>query len=232
MLRLPLLFVFLLLICLPGLAESTGSSNLPDAPVQDQKTDATQAAQNTIQNGVAMVLTLQKKSLIFPDLATSQRRLSGLDKCKLAANTSVAPSTVGSAVFGSLIGQARGAPRGYGGGIGGYGKRLGADLARSASYNAFGPCLIAATTHEDPRFFVLDQLGFRRSLKYAAVRLIMTRNDEGKPVVNYSGLGGSLAAEILADAYYPPGSRGLGSTAIRYSIDMATRYGGHLFRQY
>ncbi|MGC2398163.1 MAG: hypothetical protein WA510_00200, partial [Acidobacteriaceae bacterium] len=187
--------------------------------------------QNPIQSSVSMVLTLQQKSLVFPDMATSKKHLSDWDKCKLAANTSVAFSTVGAALLGAGIGQARNAPAGYGQGFEGYGKRLGAGMARSASYNVFGPCLIATATHEDPRFFV-RRLDFRESLKYAAVRLVMTRNDAGEQVINYSGLVGTLAAEALANTYYPSGSRGVGSTLIRYSTDMGTRYAGHLLRQY
>jgi len=96
-------------------------------------------------------------------------------------------------VIGSAFGQSRTSPGGYGQELGGYGKRLGADMARAASYQVFGTCLLASTTHEDPRFYVKKQLGFRESLKYAAVRLVITRNDSGAPAVNYSGLLAPLA---------------------------------------
>ena len=218
------------LTCATGIAQQKQTAAMPDAPSPEHQ--AAPEPQNAIQSGVAMVLTLQKKSVVFPDLATGQKHLSGWDKCKLAANTSVALSTIGAALLGSAIGQARDAPAGYGQELGSYGKRFGADWARSASYNVFGPCLIATVTREDPRFFVRNQIGFRESLKYAAVRLVMTRNDAGEQVVNYSGLVGTLAAEALANTYYPAGSRGVGSTLIRYSTDMATRYCGHLLRQY
>jgi hypothetical protein len=36
----------------------------------------------------------------------------------------------------------------------------------------------------------------------------------------------------LANTYYPPGSRGVGSTLIRYSADVGWRFGGYLLRQY
>jgi hypothetical protein len=134
-------------------------------------------------------------------------------------------------LLGAGIGQARNTPPGYHQGWEGYGKRFGADMARSASYNLFGPCLIASATHEDPRFFV-RKLGFTDTLKYAAVRLVYTRSDSGEKVFNYSGLGGTLAAEALANAYYPEGSRNVGDTMIRFSLDLATRYAGHLLRQY
>lgn len=215
-----------------GTAQERQSGDMPDAPSSSQQAHDAPASQNTIQSSAAMVRMLEKKSRVFPDLATGQKQLSGWDKCKLAANSSVAPTTIGAALLGSAIGQVRDAPGGYGQESGGYGKRFGADLARSASYNAFGPCLIASATHEDPRFFVRNQIGIRKSLIYAAVRLVMTRSDAGEQVVNYSGLVGTLAAEALANTYYPAGSRGVGSVFIRYSTDMATRYGGHLLRQY
>ena len=219
------------LLCSVGSAQAT-QPGLPEARSSTQQANSAPQPESSIQSGVTMFLTLQKKSVIFPDLATGRKQLSGWDKCKLAANTSVALATIGGAVLGSAIGQWRNAPRGYGQEAGGYGKRLGADLARSASYNAFGPCLIAAVVHEDPRFFVRNQISFGQSLGYAAVRLVMTRSDAGKQVVNYSGLVGTLAAEALASTYYPAGSRGVSSIFIRYSFDMASRYGGHLLRQY
>jgi hypothetical protein len=105
-------------------------------------------------------------------------------------------------------------------------------VARAASNNLFDACLLASATREDPRFFVKKQLPFRASLKYATLCLLLTRNDSGAPVVNYSGLLGPLAGETLANAYYPQGSRGVVSTLIRYSADMGWRFGGNLLRQY
>jgi hypothetical protein len=219
------------LICGAGLAQRRQSSAIPDAPSPTQS-QAVPEATNPLQSGVAMFLTLEKKSVVFPDLATARGPLSSWDKCKLAANNSVAISTIGGALLGSAFGQARTSPGGYGQELGGYGKRLGADVARAASSQVFGTCLLASTTHEDPRFYVKKQLGFRESLKYAAVRLVITRNDSGAPAVNYSGLLGPLAGEALANTYYPPGSRGVGSTLIRYSADLGWRFGGDLLRQY
>jgi hypothetical protein len=143
-----------------------------------------------------------------------------------------AVSTIGGALVGAAFGQLRNRPAGYGQEFGGYGKRFGADMARAASYNLFGPCLLASVTHQDPRFYVQKQLLFSASLKYAASLLVMTRNDLGAPMVNYSGLFGPLAGETLANAYYPQGSRGVSNTLIRYAADMGWRFGGNLLRQY
>jgi hypothetical protein len=224
------LFLVILLSLIPASAIAQQDAP-PEAPTPNQQPAPNPPdQQNPIKSSVAMVLTLQKKSVFFPDMATNKKQLSGWDKCKLAANNSVALSTVGSALLGALLGQARNSPNGYGGGFQGYGKRFGAGMARSASYQVFGPCLIATETHEDPRFFV-KKIGFKDSLEYAAVRLVETRSDDGRQVVNYSGLVGTFAAEALADTYYPTGSRSFGDIMVRYSTDMASRYAGHLLRQ-
>jgi hypothetical protein len=96
----------------------------------------------------------------------------------------------------------------------------------------FGTFLIASIMHEDPRFFVSQGLSFRQSVKYAAVRVVKTRSDDGRTVTNFAGLLGPLAGEALANTYYPEGSRGVGDTFIRYSADLGWRFAGHLMKQY
>ena len=220
------------LICAPLMAQQGQPADMPNAPSAAQQPTGRQEPSNPLQSGVAIFLTLQKESVVFPDLATAHGQLRSWNKCELAANNSVALSTFGGAFAGAAIGQLRNRPAGYGQEAGGYGKRFGADMARAASYNLFATCLLASVTHEDPRFYVKKQLSFRESLQYAALRLVSTRNDSGQTVVNYSGLLGPFAAEALADTYYPQGSRGADSTLIRYSTDMASRFAGNLLRQY
>jgi hypothetical protein len=99
---------------------------------------------------VDFVQLLQRKSLVFPDLATDTRPLTSWEKLKLAANNNVALSTVGAALVGAGYGQAINSPSGYGQGGSGYGKRFGAGMARGASNNVFGTFLIASVLREDP----------------------------------------------------------------------------------
>lgn len=105
-------------------------------------------------------------------------------------------------------------------------------MARSASGNLFGTFLIASVLHEDPRFYVRRNLSFKQTVKYAAVRLAVTRSDSGKRVTNFAGLLGLLAGEGLANTYYPEGNRGVSSTFIRYGSDLGWRFGGNMLRQY
>ena len=105
-------------------------------------------------------------------------------------------------------------------------------MARSASDNLFGTFLIASALHEDPRFYVKRRLTLKESVRYAAVRLVYTRNDSGEQVINHDGLVGPLASEALANTYYPKSNRGVGSTLTRYASDQGWKFTGNLIRQY
>jgi hypothetical protein len=222
-------------ICFPAFGQqSQPAAAPPDAPTptQQTQTQAPNPVQSGVHTGVDMFLTLQKKSLVFPDLATTNRPFTPWDKLKLAANNTVSLSSIGAVTIGSAYGQARNNPSGYGQGWDAYGQRFGADLARVASYNFFGTFVIASVLHEDPRFYVKKDLSFWQSVGYSANRLVLTRSDSGKEVINYSGLLGPLAGEGLANTYYPESNRGFGQTMIRYTTDLGWRFAGHLLRQY
>jgi hypothetical protein len=220
------------LICNCGMAQQSQPQSAPDATSQSHESQTTSKPANPIQSGVILFKLLQQRSLVFPDLATSEGRLSSWQKFELAANNSVALSTVGAALIGSAYGQATNRPSGYHQGAQGYGKRFGADMARAASDNLFGNFLLASALHQDPRFFVERNLSFKQSVKYAAVRVIITSTDAGGKQVNYSGLIGPLLGEGLANAYYPDQNRTVGSTFTRYAADLSWKFGGNLLRQY
>lgn len=220
------------LLCNGSLTQQLRSDSPPDAPSQTQEPPSTAQTANPIQGGVEIFKLLDQKSLVFPDLATKGGPLSSWQKFKLAANNSVALSTIGAAAIGAAYGQAIDSPSGYHQGAEGYGKRLGADMARAASDNMFGTFLLASALHQDPRFYVKRNLSFKQSFEYAAVRVLITRSDSGMKEVNYSGLIGPLMGEGLANAYYPDENRTVGSTFTRYASDLGWKFGGNLLRQY
>jgi hypothetical protein len=230
--RLILTSLLCFLACNSGIAQQPQSDSSPNAPSQTQPAPTTPTTSNPIQGSVDLFRLLQRKSLVFPDLATNQGPLSSWQKFKLASNNSVALSTVGAALIGSAYGQATNRPSGYHQGAEGYAKRFGADMARAASDNLFGNFLLASAWHQDPRFYVKKNLSFKESVKYAAVRVIITRSDSGEREINYSGLIGPLMGEGLANAYYPDQNRSAGSTLTRYASDLGWKFGGNMLRQY
>jgi hypothetical protein len=221
--------IFLCLACARGVAQQSQSSTPPEAPSASAQSQPAPQGTNPLQSSMSF---LQRKSVFFPNLATNSGPLSPWQKFKLAANNSVSLATIGAALTGSAFGQAIDSPKGYGQGGEGYAKRFGADMARSASANLFGTFLIASALHEDPRFYVRKHYSFKQSVKYAAVRIVVTRSDSGERVVNFADTLGPLAGEALADTYYPEGNRDVSSTFIRYGSDLGWKFGGNLMRQY
>jgi len=171
-------------------------------------------------------------SFFFPDIATSPGPLTTGAKFKLFVNQSISPPYVVAAAFGAAINQARHVPEGYGQGWGAYGSRFGASMARASTSSFFGTFLFPSLFHEDPRFFPQSKPSLWGSLKYSTQRIVITRNDSGKDVLNTSGLLGPLASEGLANVYLPSSEQTVGKTATRFAIDLAWRVGGNMFKNY
>jgi len=213
-------------------AQANESKPLPDAPTTPEQGQTPPQSANPLQGGVHLVQLLERKSLVFPDLATNKQPFGTGEKFKLAVNNSVSLGTIGSTLMGAAYNQAIDSPEGYGQGGEGYAKRFGSGIGRAASDNLFGTFLIASVMHEDPRFYVQKNLSFKQSVKYSAVRVAFTRSDSGERVANFAGLLGPLGAEWLANTYFPEDSRGIGDVLTRYAADLGWRFGGNLLRQY
>ena len=181
---------------------------------------------------MALFVTLDKKSIVFPDIVVDSARMSTGQKFKLFVDNSISLHTLAESSLGAAISQAEDSPHGYGQGSEGYAKRFGSSMASQASSNFFGTFLLASALHQDPRFFPERNPTFGRSVKYSVQRLFVTRNDEGRDVANWSGLMGPLLSEGLANVYWPEQDRTVHQTFERYGIDLAVRIGGNMFREY
>ena len=199
----------------------------PDAP------SATRSAQSIPRKPPAgFFSTLNRKSIVFPDIATTEGPLSTGGKFKLFVDNSVSLSSLVGSALNAGVGQAEDYPHGYGQGGEGYGKRFGATMARTASSEFFGTFMLASMLHQDPRFFPQRDPTFGGSVKYSLTRVVITRNDDGNDAANWSGLLGPLMGEGLANAYWPEEDRTAGQTLRRYGVDLATTAGFNMFRNY
>src|ERR1700749_1341132 len=88
-----------------GVAQPIQSGGLPDPPSASAQSQPAQSQTNPVQSGVAFFEVLQQKSRVFPDIATNSGRMNSWQKFKLAANNSVAASTIGAALVGSAFDQ-------------------------------------------------------------------------------------------------------------------------------
>jgi len=212
-----------------GLAQETPQpqTQTPTGSAADQKPNAPSKVP-----GVALYNLLQEKSIVFPDIALSTERLSTGQKFQLFVDNSISVHTVTWAILGSAVGQADDSPTGFGEGWDAYAKRFGSSMGRQASSEFFGTFVLASALHLDPRFYPEVRPGFFHAVKYSVQRVFVTRNDAGRDVPNWSGLAGPMMAEGLANAYWPDRNRTVGDTFLRYGLDLATRAGGNMLREY
>ena len=226
----PLLF---LVLCMTVAASAEAQQdpkpqNLPDAPTAKPQGEASKR-QNPFN---ATVGVLTKKSIFFPNIATSVGTLSTKQKFELFANESVAPSRFLSSAAGAGIGQAQNSLAGYGQGAEGYGKRFASSMATAASTNFFGTFVIASVSHRDPRYFVTLHPGVRYRIGYALSRIVISRTDDGRNAANWPEILGPLLAESLANSYLPVREQTAGRTFQRYGIRIGLNTASNALRQY
>lgn len=216
----------------PGPAKTPDDRPQETRPAgQNNPSVATQAG-SVARKPVALFNLLERKSIVFPDIAYSTTALTARQKSQLFVDNSISAHTVLWSTLGSLVGQATDSPTGYGVSGHGYAKRLGSSLARGASGEFFGTFVIASALHQDPRFFPEYNPTLTHAMKYSLQRVFVTRNDAGKDVVNAPGLLGPLLGESLANAYWPDRNRTAGDTFFRYGLDLASRAAGNMLREY
>ncbi len=181
---------------------------------------------------VAIYNLLQRKSIVFPNIATSTERLSVGQKFQLFIDNSVSVNSITWDMLGSAVSQANNSPTGFGQGWDAYGKRFGAGMARTASSEFFGTFVLSSALHQDPRFYAEINPRFGHAIKYSVQHVFIMRNDQGHEGIAWSELGGPLMGEALANVYWPDRNRTVGDTLLRYGLDLASRAGGNMMREY
>ena len=128
-------------------------------------------------------------------------------KFQLAFRALTDPVTLGGFVANASIYQAVRYPD-YQEGWAGYGQRLGSTFAGGYTGVLVGDALLPSLLHQDPRYFYRGTGTTKSRLLHALSYPVMTRGDNGRSEINYSGIGGDLAAGAMANAYYPQQERG------------------------
>lgn len=216
---------------------------LPDAPVpkQESPTVANQQDAGSTKQRTALqkdnpfqstIEILARRSVFFPDLATSQKPLRPRQKLELFADQSIAPSRILSSVAGSAISQAADFLPGYGQGWDGYAKRFGSSMASGASTHFFGTFVLSSLLHDDPRYFVKLHADLGHRVGYALSRLVVTRKDNGAETTNWPGILAPLLAESLANSYLPTNEQTIGKTFRRYGLRLGVTAVSNLAREY
>ncbi len=206
----------------------TGTTSARDSP-QPKAAGGSNPAMDTTTRFVGY---MTNRSIVFPDIATSEGPMTPGEKFRLFVNQSISPPYILASRISAASNQARNSPEAYGQGWDAYGQRFGESLARASSNAFFGNFLFASMLHQDPRFYPQIRPSFWGSVKYSAQRVFVTRTDSGRNTFNSSGILGTTAAEGLANAYLPASEQTAAKNVERIGTDLAWRFAGNMFKNY
>jgi hypothetical protein len=222
-----------------GVATGTAWGQLPETPAKSEFASSfTNSLHSSVENPPPAMLAQPASTLTTQSLPCSQMRivpanfvagpgslpdapsayapLSRHCKFELVLHQTYSPYTFASAVFDSTWGEMWGQWPQYGGGMPGWGKRLGATLADVESRRFIQNFVLASVLHEDPRYFPSEKTGLVSRAWYAASRVLITRDDYGRDVFNEAEFLGVSFTSSLQNAYYPRPDRTLGGTINRF----------------
>jgi hypothetical protein len=84
-----------------------------------------------------------------------------------------------------------------------YASRMGQTMANSTEQAFFTKFLLPSMLHQDPRYHASTQDGTVDRAFFAISRVLVGRNDSGKPTLNTSELVGAVLAASITSAYHP-----------------------------
>lgn len=147
----------------------------------------------------------QRMAGVFPNFFVSYQwsavPLRPRQKFGLALHTAADPANVAIAAVVAGVQQASDSLPGYGQGAAGYGRRFGANLGNEITGTFLGGAILPTLFRQDPRYFYRGTGSTKSRLWYAVSRAFVTRGDNGRTQVNFSGLLGDLGTGAISNAY-------------------------------
>lgn len=179
---------------------STRSAELPNAPSASMAIERRQRSANQ-----------QHPIWVVAPASAPYHPLTRRQKLQNFLHYAYSPYTFLGAAYDATWNQAWGDPYGYGGGMEGWGKRLGAATAGSESRSFFGTFLFPVLLHQDPRYFALYEGSVPKRAFHAVKRVFVTRADDGRYTFNSSGMLTIAFSESLRMAWAPENQRTAGN---------------------
>lgn len=196
-----------------------------EAPSDSSKSAAEPVADKRAYGVIANYKTVEPGATVVP--------MHAKDKFRLAAKDSFDWPSFFVAGALSGIGHAQKNPNSdFGQGLKGYGKRYGTSLTDQFAFNLLSEGIIPSIAHLDPRYYRLGtgHSGFRRAM-YAASRVLVTKTDHGRTVVNIAGIGGNAITAAMGNLYYP-GPNSWKTNGNRFAFYVGTDALGNVLREF
>jgi len=168
----------------------------------------------------------------LPEAPSAYVPLSSHCKFELFLRRAYSPYTFSSAAFEAGLAQMSAQWPQYGGGMQGWGKRLGATLADTESRRFLQTYLFSTVLHQDPRYFPSTKKSVIGRAWYAATRVLVTKGDNGRDQFNASEFLGALSTSALQNAYYPQHYRTVDATMSRFTGALSSDATSAILREF
>ena len=215
---------------------------IPAAPAPNAIVDA--AAPPSQNDLLAQLEPLSVRSRAEAKAYNSQRYLAASqpesarfpystgDKFRLFLKDPVDPFAMVGESFEALYNQARSEPYQFGGGMEGYGKRMGAIFGTDVVSEFFGTFAFPSLLHTDPRYFRMGHGNFFKRAGYALSRTMIVRKDSGGETFNAANWLGGFATTAISDSYYPNRDRSALGIMQHTAVNVAFDSLSDLFREF
>ena len=223
----PILALSQITVSAPAPADvASPESTLPDAPSASvpPPPQVTQVARHRPR-------LAQSWWLVAPSNAPF-RPLSPRQKFGSFVHHAYSPYTFAGTAYDATWAQILGDPSEFGGGMQGWGKRMGAAVAGTETRSFFGTFLFPSLLHQDPRYFAMYDGPVAKRGFHALSRVVVTRDDNGSNVFNSSGMLAIAFTESLSMAWTPEGRRSASQTFTSMLGAMQGDATGYLLREF
>ena len=154
------------------------------------------------------------------------------DKLRLFAEDLVDPFTILNIGFNAGLDQAENTDPTFGQGAAGYGKRFAASTADQASGNFFKFVLFPTIFSQDPRYYRLGHGAGGARFVHALEHAVVTHQNDGRTMFNYTELLGTTSGVILSNTYHPGNKRGAGPVAEGVALNIANDVAFDVLREF
>jgi hypothetical protein len=117
-------------------------------------------------------------------------------------------------------------------GAAGYARYYWHSYVDQTSENYFVEFIGPVIFRQDSRYYTLGKGGFVKRTVYSLSRAVITRDDAGKEVFNYSEVLGAGFASGLSNLYYPSKERTFGNTAGQWGQDVGIDAATFMFKEF
>ena len=211
------LLVFAAGACVLAGQERTPPETRPDSAFPDATLPGSDPSA-----GEGRILGVIPNNKTVPQFTPLNMPLGRRQKFNLALKDTVDPFTFVLAGFYAGIAQWQNDFPQFGQGSAAYGKRFGASYADQAVGNYLTEAILPSLLHEDPRYFRKGSGGGWQRVRYAVTRSVVTRNDAGKNVFNYSEIVGNALGAGISNLYYPATKSELGETSEKFAVQIVS----------